>query len=111
MGTTTARRAEPVLTTAVVSLADSGNIIAAVSGKKLVIWFLELTNSDPTKTVVFKSGTTALSGAELFDKGRWLPVVIRENTYPAFETAAGEAFVVTLSAAANLAGRVIYSEE
>lgn len=116
MGTTSARLIPSgALITGVVDLADSGNVVAATSGKKILVWDIILTNSDSTKTVIFKSATTALTGdmtfSNLFLSRLQGAVQGFSSGVPLFETASGEAFVATLSAAAAISGQVIYSLE
>lgn len=102
---TTLRRVVPVsLSIAVVNLSDSGDLVAAVANNKILVWEIVLTNSDPTKSVVFRDGTTALTGAEL-----WASYTGRQGNMPLFETTAGAAFTALCSAATSLQGHIKYS--
>lgn len=116
MATTTARKIPTdALTVASIALADSGNIVAAVTAKKILVWSLFLTNADATKTLILKSGSTALTGAMTFTQINLdrLGGAVQgfSSGVPLFETASGEALVATLSAAGVMSGQIIYSTE
>lgn len=94
---------------AVVDLAAgaTADIIAAVSGKKIKVLAI-YAKADVAGTVVFKSGTTAISGAIPFVTGDtdfsppWCPQGL-------FQTASGEAFAAT-TVTATFDGFVLYQE-
>lgn len=116
MGSTKLRSIPIDLSTAVIALTDSGDLVAAVTGQKIIVWAVRLTNSDATKTLTFKSSTTALTGAMLFSAIDLAPTSGGGNdsgilAIPVFETVAGEKLAITASAACNIAGYVIYSTD
>jgi hypothetical protein len=116
MPTTTARRIPTdALTVAPIAMAASGDIVAAVSAKKILVWDILITNADVAKTLILKSGTTALTGAMSFTQLHLsrLPNAVSgfSSGVPLFETASGEALVGTQSASGVMAGQIIYSTE
>lgn len=114
---TTARPIPRTLQIAVVNLSNSGDIVAAAAGQAILIWEMLLTNSDTTKTITFQSGARLLTGPMKLDRLQADAMrhhdasPVRDLCVPLFETAAGEAFKVSLSGAASVAGRVLYSLE
>jgi hypothetical protein len=84
----------------------SNTIIAAVASKKLRILFLHGT-SNQAASVVFRSGTTALSGTHWMGANQ--PVVLPWNDGGLMETATGEAFVIDLGAG-GFGGELVYQE-
>lgn len=80
-------------------------VAAPTNGKRIRITGYELTSAG-SNTIVFKDGTTALSGAMPLIAGSRLGVPPDEK--PAFETRANTAFNVTLSAAVQVAGYFTY---
>jgi hypothetical protein len=116
MSTITVRRLPATLTHAAVSLSASGDLVAAVAGKKLLIAELLLTNTNSGVTVKFQSGSDDLSGAMTLDAFRALgaglpaaPANSGSNGFiPLYETAVGEAFKIALSGTTMIAGHVRY---
>ena len=116
MATTLARQIPTSsLTVAPVNFAATADIVALVSAKKILVWELILFNSTTSSTLTFKSGTTALTGAMTFSSMFLSRLQNAKQGYetgvPLFETAAGEAFVGTLSAGSQISGQIIYSTE
>ena len=116
MATTSARKIPTSsLTVASVALAASGDMVAAVTGKRILVWALFLTNADTTKTLILKSNTTALTGAMTFSQINLDRLGNSVEGYssgvPLFETASGEALVATQSASVVMSGQIIYSLE
>lgn len=108
MATTTRRNVPAALTIAVVNLSDSGDLVAAVTAKKIIVWEIVLTNSDSSKTVVFRDGTTALTGTESWAA---YSASATSKSMPLFETTAGAAFTALCSAATSIQGHIKYSTE
>lgn len=87
--------------------AATHEVVAAITGYRIVVVGYHLV-SGGTNTVVFKSGSTARTGA--------IPVAAAGNLAmppvgPLFATTAGAALNITLSGAQQLAGYVIYRVE
>jgi hypothetical protein len=95
-------------TTAVVSAAASGDntIIAAVTGAPIKVWKIAFTTAAAVN-VVFKTGTTALSGAYVFGGNGSL--VLYYDGSPHYIALPGSAFVINLSGAVGIAGTVWYT--
>jgi len=88
---------------AVISTATSGDqtIVAAVSGKRIVVLNYLMTVS--TNTVTWKSGSTAISGA--MDESH----SVRDPDAGLIETALGEALVLNLGSAVQVSGFLTYA--
>lgn len=93
------------LTPAVVSAASSGDntLVAAVTGKSLRIFKLVLVFAADVD-VIFKSGSTALTGTISMKAGG--SIVLDFDICPWFVTGAGEAFVMNLSGAQQVSGNL-----
>lgn len=85
--------------------AATHEVVAAVTGKRIIVTGYELT-AGGTNTVVWKSASTALSGASDVVSGTRLAQPLTDGFYLA--TAKGEALNITLSGAQKLAGYVNY---
>lgn len=97
------------LKTAVISAASSGanEIVAAVTGKKIKVWRIMFV-TDGAVTVIFKDGTTALSGTMSFAANGSL-VLDTTLDDPLYTTTAGNAFVATLGGAVGIRGTIWYT--
>ena len=86
---------------AVVSAAENATteLVAAVTGKRIIVVGGLLSASTATQAATFKSASTAISGAMALFPG--LPFALSESDVGYMETVAGEALNVTL---ANVAG-------
>jgi len=93
-----------------VATAADHTIVAAVTGKKIALRALALTVAGDTN-LTWKSGSTAISGAMDFG-GTNEPRGISHGLgkYP-LETTAGQALVLTNSAAVQVSGYITYTEE
>jgi hypothetical protein len=96
-------------------VVTTGDVIAAVTGKKLAIlgiWFGPGTTFPAGYSVKFRSGSSAdLTGAVVCSSNLGIPVVIPYSPIPWFTTVAGEALTATIvGASADLSGVVIYAE-
>lgn len=85
--------------------AADNELVAAVVGKKIRVLSYSLNAAGGANTVTWKSASTALSGA--MDIGDNVYVAAEANR-GLFETAAGEALNLTLSAATLVAGHISY---
>lgn len=115
MANTTLREVPPSLTTGVISLTDTGDLIAAVTSKKILVWRIFIQSADATKTLTIKNGSTALTGAmavsQLSLSAPIVPGLPGATAVPIFETSAGNALTVTASAGVGIAGWAVYSTE
>lgn len=113
MATQNSRPLPKTLTTAAISLTDTGDIVAAVSSMKIIVWELQFSVADSAKTVTLRDGTTAFTGAESvagFAASALRPGrPIDDETFPLFETTAGNAFNLLASAAVQVSGHVKYT--
>lgn len=103
------RRGE--MKSAVVNVATAAThaIVAAVTGKKIVIHRMFLVAGGEV-AVTPKDGTTAYTGAMTLIKG--VPLVIDDATgFCPFEGTAATAFNLTLGGAVQVSGRVWYTED
>jgi len=82
--------------------ATSGDrtIVAAVAGKQIVVLNYLMTTT--TNTVIWKSGSTVISGA--IDESH----SVRDPDAGLIETAPGEALVLNLSSTAQVSGYLTY---
>ena len=99
------------VSTANVTLADSGDLIAAVTGRIIVVWAVRLHTNATTQTFKFQSGaatdlTGAIPGTVLEFEA--IPI-IADQAIPVFETASGAKLNLVCSAAAAVGGYIIYS--
>ena len=93
---------------AAVSLASTGTIVAAVSGKKIRVLALALTGeSDGVVSFNLESATTDISGVMNMVAGT--PMVMPFNPAGWCDTAAGEKLDATI-AAGELYGMITYQE-
>lgn len=92
-----------------INAASSGanTLVAAVSGQRVVVTgFLFVVAS--AVTVVFKSGSTALTGTMSFDPATGNPGAAQSFQQGLMQTAAGEALVMTLGGAVQVSGYLVY---
>lgn len=102
------------LSTAVInSTSTTIEAVAAVTGKKILVWGLFLIA--PSTALTIKSAATALTGPLGLITGTPLnlPVVPagQYGSYPYFETAVGEALNLAQSPGVQMSGIVYYSTE
>lgn len=92
---------------AVINLADTGDIVAAVTGKKIRLVSLFFVASAAV-TLTLRSTTTALSGAMAFAQngGLMLPV----NQFGWVQTAKGGALNLLMGSAVQVSGAANYIE-
>jgi len=96
------------------STSSSGDntAIAAVTGKKILIWALTLENTDSTNdtSIVFKDGTTAYNATAVFiaSGGGSYELGTLQGTNYVYEGTNGNAFIINSSAAVALTGRIWY---
>lgn len=95
--------------TIAISASDTADLVAAVSGFKILVWSLHVRTGDGTKSLTFKTGTTSLTGAMLGTSFDFDAVTTGECAQPVFETVVSEKFAVTASAAVAIAGFMTYS--
>ena len=91
-----------------VASAGDNTIVAAVAGKKIRVLQYALVVGAAT-TVIWKSGSTAISGDMSFDANSGISSPF--SPVGLFETAAGEALVLNLSAANPVSGHLVYVEK
>ncbi len=84
---------------------DQNVVVAAVTGKKIRVLSYTMNAAGALNTIAWQSASTALSG--VFDYAD-MATVSAESEYGLFETAAGEALNITMTAAALVAGHVSY---
>lgn len=98
---------------AVIDRATSGEIVAAVSGKRIRV-LSYLFSVATTTTVRFDSASTALTGAMTANAGVPFNAPQGPNTQQGamgvLQTERGEAFNVTLGAAVQISGHLLYEE-
>ena len=94
---------------AIFNLGTSGELVAAVEGKKIRVlgFFFVCTGA---VTVVFKSATTALTGVMSFGANAVASAQAGRNESEPFlfETVAGEALNVTLGGSVQVSGTINY---
>ncbi len=93
-------------------LAGNGanTIVAAITGKVIRVHSLVISNSTTTATsAIWKSGSTSIGGVQYYGSNAERPTVYPHNPDGWFETAAGEALVLTLEAARPHTGHLMYS--
>lgn len=96
------------------NLSASGDttVVAAVPSKKIRVlnYFVTTQTANAAVTVAFKSGSSTILG-EIREIDGLYPAAMPGNLLgPLFETAAGEALVVNLSAAKVVSGHLTYVE-
>jgi len=90
----------------VASIGDN-TVVAAVAGKKIDIVRIMFTNTG-ANSITFKDGAgTALTG--VMDFAALAPFYAEGDNCPLFETATGNAFIINLTAATKVAGKVDYT--
>ena len=97
------------LQTAVVSFSSSGDntIIGATANQGIRVYRIFFV-ADVATTIIFKNGSTALSGSiPLFSGGAFVLDVSNE---PWFITSIGSAFVINQSGTANVGGKVDFQK-
>jgi len=95
---------------AAVELSASGNVVAAVSGKRIVVLGYVLT-LDGAATVQWQTSTgpTDLSGPMKVAAGS--VIVAPVNGHGWFKTAAGDALRLAVTGTVNVGGHVLYVEQ
>lgn len=83
-------------------------IVAAVTGKKIVVLALWFVNEDATQDIVFESADTAISGV-ITNMAAGATVCVA-SPFGLMATAAGEALNMTLTVAKYVSGGVAYVE-
>lgn len=97
------------LQVAVISFNNTGDntIVAAIANKGIRVYRLIMV-SDSSTTVIFKNGTTALTGAiPLYAGGAFVLDVSNE---PWFISSVGSAFVINQSGTATITGKLDYHQ-
>lgn len=91
---------------AAIDAASSGanTLIAGAAGKTIRVY--RIVFSLASGTIIFKDGSTALSGAMTLTS----LVLESQNDEPLFVTTAGSHFVATLSGANQLSGTIWYTQ-
>lgn len=105
-----ARPSTSGLTEAAINAAASGDntIVAAVAAQTVRVMKLFLTVAQAC-TLTFKSGAgTSLTGAITLSAGA--SIVLDLDGEPWFTTGSGSAFVINLSAAVQMSGRIYYTQ-
>lgn len=98
------------LTSVSVALSDSGDLVALVSGKRIIVWAYHLKTADAAKSIKFQSGgTTDLTGAMLGTDHNAEAIGTAQYAIPVLETAVGEKLNLVCSAAEAVGGFLIYS--
>lgn len=96
---------------AVITAASSGDntLVAAVSGKQIVVMSIIVVLGAAETTLIFKSGSTNISGSMVFADNSG----INKGYSPMghLETAVGEALILNLSAASLTGGFLTYIEK
>jgi len=99
------------LLVASVDTTNGNNIIAGVAGKTVRIYGWMLSTAT-TQTIIFKDGTTALTGAMTLNAG--VPLVamstLDNGARPLLQLSSGNAFQATLSGSAQTSGLVWYTQ-
>jgi len=91
-----------------VASAGDNTIVAAVTGKKIRVLQYALVVSAAT-TVIWKSGTTPITGDMPFAANGGISSPFSPSGL--FETSAGEALVLNLSAGNPVSGHLVYTEK
>jgi len=96
-----------ILQNAVISFSTAADqtVIAAVSGKQIKVYALNLVAAGAT-TVTVKDGSTALTGAMTLATG--VPITYEAGPFPWFVTSQGNALVINDSGAVQVSGNVLY---
>lgn len=94
---------------AVINLAATGTVVAAVTGRKIRV-LQAVFASAAVVTVTVKSASTALTGAMTVDGTAAGPVVLDFSPVGWWETTAGEALVFTLGSSVQVSGNLVYIE-
>lgn len=89
-----------------VAAATDNEIVAAVSGKKIIVIDYCLVAGGGANTCTWKSGSTALTGGMSFAANGG--IAVPASPYGVLETVAGEALNLTLSAATSVDGHLSY---
>lgn len=98
------------ITHAKISLSDSGDLVAASTGYKIIVWAFHVRSADGTKTLKVQSGastdlTGAMAGASIDADA----ICTGDCAIPVFETALSEKLNLVCSAAVGVAGWLSYS--
>lgn len=103
--------------TAFISATTAGDntVVAAVAGKKIVVWHFEVSAS-AVANVYWKSGTTQITEIVYLDTSGWSrqPVYVssmKPQITPVLRTNAGEALVLNSTVTAPVGVWVKYTEE
>ena len=98
----------PNIVQASFSAATTGDIVAAQTGKVIRVYGVNVSSAGAV-AMTLKEGSNALEGVRTLATG--VPVEIKHPVpgRPAFATASGAAFGVTLSAGVQVSGSVWYS--
>ncbi len=93
---------------AVLNFASNGDntAIAAVTGTIINVWKIVFTTAAAVN-VIFKDGSTALSGALIF--GGNGSMVLYYDGSPHYVVSPGNAFIINLSGPVGIAGTVYYT--
>lgn len=98
---------------AVINRATSGELIAAVAGKRIRV-LAYLFSVATTTTVRFDSAATALTGAMTANAGVPFHAAIGQQSVQGamgiLQTEPGEALNVTLGAGVQISGHIVYEE-
>ncbi len=95
-----------------IATADDNEIIAAVTGKSIVITHMSILNNVGTsQTVIFKDGATSINGSGFALAGNGGYTFDAPGGVHVIRLSASTAFNINLSAATNLSGYVIYYED
>lgn len=98
------------LTSVAVSASDSADLVAAVTGKKIIVWSFHARTGDGTKSIKLQSGgSTDITGAMLGTTHDYDAVATGDCAIPVWETAVGEKLNMVCSAAVAVAGWLVYS--
>lgn len=100
--------------TAFISATTSGDntVLAAVAGKKIVVWHFEVSAS-AVANVYWKSGTTQTTEIVYLDTSGWSrnPITVSSQLTPALRTNVGEALILNSSTTSPVGVWVKYTEE
>ena len=93
-----------------ITAASSGDntLVSAVSGKKIVIMSILVVLGSAETTLIFKSGSTDLTGSMVFSDNSGPNLGYSPMGH--LETASGEAFILNLSGANTTGGFLTYIE-
>jgi len=94
-----------------IAISSNGDntVIAAVTGRSIIVWAIDLENEGADTNMVFKSGTNAFNAtaATILGGGNgWWRGDYADT--PAFHCNPGEAFIINLSGAQSLTGQAKY---